>query len=63
MQCIAGAVRQTYIGGLSASDLRFAVVVSRFNDLVTKLLLEGTVEGLERHGAAEGSADVRLPTP
>lgn len=51
-------MRQTHIGKLSAAGLRFAIVVARFNDLVTKLLLEGTVEGLERHGAAEGSAEV-----
>lgn len=30
----------------------FAIVVSRFNDLITNHLLEGTVETLQRHGAS-----------
>jgi 6,7-dimethyl-8-ribityllumazine synthase len=45
-------------GGLSAADLRFAIVVARFNELVTRLLLEGARESLRRHGAAESSVSV-----
>ena len=33
-----------------ASDLRIAVVVARFNDLVTNKLLSGCLDCLERHG-------------
>ncbi len=36
---------------LLAGDAAFAIVVSRFNDLVTRRLLEGALETLCRHGA------------
>lgn len=36
---------------LLAGDAAFAIVVSRFNDLVTRRLLEGALEALYRHGA------------
>ncbi len=38
---------------LARSDDWFAIVVSRFNDLVTGRLLEGAVSTLRRHGASE----------
>jgi len=41
-------------GQLTADDLSFAIVVSRFNDLITKRLLEGAIDTVVRHG---GSAD------
>jgi 6,7-dimethyl-8-ribityllumazine synthase len=45
---------QTHTGNLTVTNgARFAVVVARFNDLVTKLLMEGAVEGLKRHGAED----------
>ncbi len=43
-------------GSTAAGGRRFAIVVSRFNELVTKLLLEGALGAFERHGA--GSVDV-----
>lgn len=36
---------------LLAGDAVFGIVVSRFNDLVTRRLLEGALETLGRHGA------------
>lgn len=51
-----------YQGKLDATGMRVAVVVSRFNDLVTKQLLEGATGCLERHGlAAEGLVVVWVP--
>jgi len=38
-------------GRLIATGLRFAVIVSRFNDFITKQLLEGCLDTLCRHGA------------
>ena len=38
-------------GRLVASDARFAVVVSRFNEFVTEALLNGALDALRRHGA------------
>ena len=41
-------------GQLTAADSSFAIVVSRFNDLITRRLLEGAIDTVVRHG---GSAD------
>ena len=38
-------------GHLDAQGLKFALVASRFNDLVTSRLVEGALDGLVRHGA------------
>ena len=40
-------------GSLVTSDDRVAIVVSRFNDLVTDRLLEGAIDTLHRHGLAD----------
>jgi len=46
-------------GTLAASgDLRFAVVVARFNEFITRQLLDGALGGLRRHGVAEQAIDV-----
>ena len=54
----SSASPKTYHGRLDASGKKFAVVVARFNDLVTKLLAEGAVGALERHGASPADIDV-----
>ncbi len=46
---------RTIQGVLSAGGLRFGIVVSRFNMLVTERLLDGAVDCLLRHGATEDS--------
>ena len=49
-------------GELKAEGLKFAVVVSRFNDFITGKLLEGASDALIRHGASAGDIDVvRVP--
>ncbi len=45
-------------GDLSARGLKFAILVSRFNSMISKQLLEGAIDCLNRHGAADNSADV-----
>jgi 6,7-dimethyl-8-ribityllumazine synthase len=40
-------------GQLSAKGLKVALVVSRFNDFLTRRLLEGAVDALRRHGAED----------
>ncbi len=47
-----------YEGSLVATGLRFAVVVSRFNSLITEQLLSGALDALRRHGAEESGIDV-----
>lgn len=44
---------RTYEGVLDAKGLRFGLVVSRFNDLLTGRLLEGAMDCLGRHGARD----------
>lgn len=43
---------------LAKADDAFAIVVSRFNDLVTGRLLEGAISTLKRHGASESKLTV-----
>jgi 6,7-dimethyl-8-ribityllumazine synthase len=40
-------------GQLLAEGLRFAIVVSRFNDFICSRLAEGAMDALKRHGASE----------
>jgi 6,7-dimethyl-8-ribityllumazine synthase len=40
-------------GAMKAEGRRFAVVVSRWNELITKELLAGALDELERHGSAQ----------
>lgn len=44
---------RTFEGNLDASGATFALVVSRFNDLLTGRLAEGAIDCLLRHGARE----------
>ena len=37
-------------GKLSAEGLRFAIVVSRFNDFISSRLVDGAIDALQRHG-------------
>jgi 6,7-dimethyl-8-ribityllumazine synthase len=45
-------------GELTASGLRFGIVVSRFNSFITDRLLAAAVDALERAGAAGENVDV-----
>jgi len=45
-------------GNLDASKLNVGIIVSRFNELVSKGLLEGALDCLRRHGAKENGIDV-----
>lgn len=48
----------TYEGKLLAEGFRFGIVVSRFNELITRRLLSGALDALRRHGVDEGKVDV-----
>ena len=45
-------------GTLLGKELKFGVVVSRFNEFFTKKLLEGAQDALLRHGVSEADIDV-----
>lgn len=49
---------KTHEGGMIVKSKRFAVVVSRFNDLVTKSLLDGCCDTLKRHGAKDAEIEL-----
>lgn len=45
-------------GRLAAEGVKFAIVVSRFNDFINHRLTEGAIDCLVRHGAEEGEISV-----
>ena len=47
-----------YVGKLLGEGLKFAVVVSRFNDFITSKLLEGAQDTLSRHGVRDADIDI-----
>jgi len=47
-----------YEGSLVATGLKVAVVVARFNSLVTEQLLAGAADALRRHGVKDADVDV-----
>jgi 6,7-dimethyl-8-ribityllumazine synthase len=49
---------KTIEGNLDAGKLKFAIVISRFNELVSRGLLEGALDCLKRHGAKETAIEV-----
>jgi 6,7-dimethyl-8-ribityllumazine synthase len=49
-------------GDLSGKGLKIGIVVARFNDFITGRLVEGALDGLQRHGVAEADIEiVRVP--
>jgi len=53
---------RTINGDLVARDLRFAIVASRFNEMIVESLVRGAVDALLRHGAAEKQIEIiRVP--
>src|SRR5436305_6193016 len=52
------AMGNVYEGRLTAEHLRCAIVVSRFNELITRQLLHGAQDALTRHGAAAEAVDI-----
>ena len=53
---------RSFEGDLSATDLRFSVVASRFNDEIVFGLIDGALTCLTRHGASDDSVSLyRVP--
>jgi 6,7-dimethyl-8-ribityllumazine synthase len=53
---------KTIEGALNVQKANFCIVVARFNSFVVESLLEGAVDTLKRHGAAESDITVvRVP--
>ena len=47
----------TYEGQFIGHNLRIAIVVSRWNDIITQRLLEGAIDTLSRHGVQASDVD------
>ena len=45
-------------GQLDAKDIKFGIVISRFNDFITGQLLKGALDALLRHGGSENNTTV-----
>jgi 6,7-dimethyl-8-ribityllumazine synthase len=53
---------QFFEGNLDAKGLKFGIVVARFNSFISDRLLEGALDSLIRHGAADKDIHVaRVP--
>ena len=53
---------RTVSGALDGKGMRIGIVVSRFNDFIVDRLLHAALDGLVRHGVAEGDITiVRVP--
>lgn len=49
---------KTRAGSYDGRNKRFAIVVARFNEFITKQLLEGAIDTLLRHGVKESDIEV-----
>lgn len=53
-----GGINMNFEGKLIGSDLKVAIVVSRFNDFITNRLLDGAKDTLVRHEVPAENIDV-----
>ena len=44
---------KTFEGNLVAQNLKFGIIVARFNEFITSKLVSGAIDALRRHGASE----------
>lgn len=49
---------ETFEGKLDARNLKFGIVISRYNEFITKKLLEGALDCLYRHQTDQKNIDV-----
>jgi len=49
---------KTIQGNVTAQGLKFGIIAARFNDFITGRLVEGALDGLQRHGAAEADIEI-----
>ena len=49
---------RTYEGDFNGRGRRFAIVIARFNETIGRRLLDGALDGLRRHGVADGDIAV-----
>jgi 6,7-dimethyl-8-ribityllumazine synthase len=49
---------KTYEGNLVAQNLKFGIIVGRFNEFIGGKLLSGALDGLKRHGVEENEIEI-----
>jgi 6,7-dimethyl-8-ribityllumazine synthase len=49
---------KTIQGNVTAQGLKFGIIAARFNDFITGRLVEGALDGLQRHGANEDDIEI-----
>ena len=49
---------KTYEGQLVASNEKFCIIISRFNDFIGSKLLSGAIDELRRHGVNQENIDI-----
>lgn len=49
---------RTFEGSLVAKGLKFVLIVSRFNDFISRQLLESALDAIKRHQGAEENIDI-----
>jgi 6,7-dimethyl-8-ribityllumazine synthase len=49
---------KTIQGNVTAQGLKFGIIAARFNDFITGRLVEGALDGLQRHGAGEDDIEI-----
>ncbi|MGE5473023.1 MAG: 6,7-dimethyl-8-ribityllumazine synthase [Ignavibacteriales bacterium] len=49
---------KTNEGNLVAKELKFAIIVSRFNEFITSKLLGAAIDGIVRHGGLEKDIEI-----
>ncbi|GAB6137423.1 6,7-dimethyl-8-ribityllumazine synthase [Halanaerobaculum tunisiense] len=51
-------VGKVYEGDLVGADLKFGIVLGRFNEFISSKLLTGALDALDRHGVKEDDVEV-----
>jgi 6,7-dimethyl-8-ribityllumazine synthase len=49
---------KVYEGNFQAEDLKFGIVVGRFNEFISSKLLSGALDGLTRHGTSDDAIEI-----
>lgn len=48
-------ITSIFEGSLNSKDLKFAIIVSRFNDFISQRLVDGAIDCLNRHGDGQAT--------
>ena len=54
----AALINGHYVGDLTATGMRIGIVIGRFNEIVTRSLLDGALEAFQRHGCSRNDIEV-----